>query len=117
MGARLFCCLIMHLTNIQEVKTSLQIMEYLKNHRVRNESMCLYICLMKYVATCLAEYCMVYVICKSDGIQDVIKDFVCLGCIIELDNLFASTNFTVEEIDASIETELFLDGKDEEIVI
>ena len=92
-------------------------MEYLKNHRVRNESMCLYICLMKYVATCLAEYCMVYVICKSDGIQDVIKDFVCLGCIIELDNLFASTNFTVEEIDASIETELFLDGKDEEIVI
>ena len=58
---------------------------------------------MKYFSTVIAELSMVWVITQPDLVTDVVKDFICLGFIIELDDLFATSGINQEDLDALIE--------------
>ena len=53
---------------------------------------------MKFVSTVYAEIAMIIVILEPDEVTDVIKDFIVLGFIIDLDDLFATTGVSKEEL-------------------
>ena len=82
--------------------------EYLKERNFNNRDMCYFIALGKFTSTILAEIGMIYVIVREDAIQDVIKDFICLGFIVELDDIFAVTSINVDVLNHIIDTELFI---------
>jgi hypothetical protein len=68
MGVRFACALIMHLTNLQEVATGLQMIKWLRrtDQEVYNSDMCYNVALMKLTSTLAAEFAMIFVICSED---------------------------------------------------
>lgn len=72
--------------------TSLQMMDFIRQNKFKNENVALTISLMKYVSTITAELAMVWVILNPEDITEVVKDFIVLGFVIELDDLFATSS-------------------------
>ena len=60
------------------------------------------IALMKMIAGIFVETILLVMISQSDNIEDIIKDFVALGFIIEIDN-FLARNIDSKNIDEQIE--------------
>ena len=60
------------------------------------------IALMKLVGGYITEIMNINLICSSTTIEDVVKDFISLGIIAEIDNLMA---FTVNQYNISEELE------------
>ena len=58
---------------------------------------------MKYISTITAELVMVWVILNPSEITETVKDFITLGFVIELDDLFASSSVSAQELEEVIE--------------
>ena len=91
--------------------------DFLSGKMFQNRDMCYIVAFLKFASTFLAELAMIYVICSEDEVQDVIKDFICLGFILELDNLFASTSISPDKLQTVVESELIIDQEDDENLI
>ena len=103
MCIRLSCAFILHLVMLTEINTSLSMLSFLKHQdedsAVGQYAMCYQIAIMKYVACVMTELINIVIICQSDNIQDIIKDFISLGFIIELDDLFAQSIVGKKELE------------------
>ena len=58
------------------------------------------IAVMKFTASIYAEIVLTLMISKTNEIDDIIKDFVALGFIVEIDNQFATNlkGYNVKDI-------------------
>ena len=94
-----------------EVKSALQMMSFLKYNRRKKffhrRLTAFFIVLMKLSAAVYIEILQLTMMSQQDNIEDIIKDFVVLGFIIELDN-FIAANIDTSRIEAKIKE---LDGK------
>ena len=86
----------MHMILHPEVKQSLTMLRYLmytrKRLHINRRCTNLIIPLMKMSASLFVEIVLIIMISQQDNVQDIIKDFVALGFIIEVDNIL-SANF------------------------
>lgn len=103
---RLMCGFVMHMIIHPEVKSSLQMMAFLKHNKQKRffhrRLSAFVISLMKMTAGIFVEVIQLLMISQQDNIEDIIKDFVALGFIIELDNILAK-NVSTQQYDAKIE--------------
>ena len=73
------------------------------------------IALMKFTAGFIVEFILIIMIASTDNIEDIIKDFVALGFIIELDNIIINNvkalriENLLEEINDPSNTELVIE--------
>lgn len=86
-------------------------MRYLKNHRPHNENYCIYVCLMKFLSSFLAELTMIYIVCNSGDIKALIQDFFQVEFLIQIDSLFCRTHYSAEEISTTIEKEIIINAE------
>ena len=69
-------------------------MEFVKrNHEkfIGSPNMAFFIAIMKFLVSLLAELINILIILQSDNNIDVVKDYIALGIIAELDNLMIQT--------------------------
>ena len=62
-----------------------------------------YIGLMKFLGGILCEFLNMYIICQSTTIVDVVKDYVAMGILAEIDNILISTLVSYEDTGNSLE--------------
>jgi len=53
-----------------------------------------------------------FIISKSDGISNIMKDYICLGFIIELDDLFALSFLSQETLNEMSEVKISYERKE-----
>lgn len=94
MCARLMCAFIMHLFIIPEVRQGLSIIRFLKYttkpEYLRGRFTNFLVAMMKLSSSLYCEVILTLMIAEVDSVSDIIKDFVALGFIIEIDNYFAN---------------------------
>ena len=90
---RLMCTFLMHLVIHPEVRQALSIMKYLKyspNARKSNlRLMNFKIASQKLFSAIYTEIILILMMSHVNDISDLIKDFVALGFIVEIDDQFA----------------------------
>lgn len=96
----------MHLVLHPEVRLALQMMSFLKYNRLavyfHRRFSAFLIALMKLAAGIYVEIVLLTLISKHASIENIIRDFVILGFIIELDN-FTARNIDTARVDEKIE--------------
>ena len=102
-GTRFVVAFVLHMMIIPELRVALQMYKYLR--RVTpdditraNHSRLLEIAFMKFTSAAVCEWVNVWIICQSETNQDIIKDFVCLGFIIEIDDIYAKAILAQSEL-------------------
>lgn len=99
-AVRLLSAFLMHLTILPEVKQAITIMKFLKytvdEQFVSHRRTTFIVALMKLVSAVYCELVLILMIAQVEDIRDILKDFVALGFIVQIDNMFAK-NF--ESID------------------
>jgi hypothetical protein len=117
MGVRLGCAYILHLMIVPELRVALQMMKYLRRLPPAsseaaisdfNKTLCWTVAFMKYMSSFLCEIVNILIICSSASNQDIIKDFVCLGFIIEVDDLFAKAIIKQDELSSVGDVKLWI---------
>lgn len=93
--SRLICAFILHLTVMEEVVTSLHALRFAYNNfkDFYGDSI-IYphlVMTMKLYGGLITELVNIQVIIRQKTIEDVMKDFIAFGVIMEIDNLLASS--------------------------
>lgn len=91
---RLMCSFIMHLFIHPELSMALQMMKFLnytqEQKYLQNRASCFIIALMKMLSALWCEMVLIILITMTDDIADIIKDFVALEFIVNIDDIFAA---------------------------
>lgn len=78
---------------IPEIRSALSMMKYIKNFRHKflrvNTLYPWFMALLKLLGGVLTELINIYIIIQAESIEDVVKDFIALGIIAEIDNLMS----------------------------
>lgn len=97
---RLLASFLMHLTIHPEVKQAITIMKFLKYTKdvefLSHRKTTFIVALMKLLSAFYCELVHIFMISQVEDIRDILKDYVALGFIVQIDNMFAK-NF--ESID------------------
>ena len=106
-AARLVCAFLLHLSIITEIKTAIGMMTYITHNADQFKIGTIFhpfcIALMKLIGGFITEIMNINLICQSTSIEDVVKDFIALGIIAEIDNLMAmSISFKGEQMSEQI---------------
>ena len=84
------CSFLMHLYIHPEVRSTLTIMRYLKfaNSKSQQEKRLqnFMVAILKFATAIYTEIILILMMAHLEDISDLIKDFVALGFIIEIDN-------------------------------
>lgn len=116
---RLMCSLLMHLFIHPELRQALSIIHFLKVTRdekyLKGRGMNFIIAMMKMVSAIYCEIILIIMISHVDDISDIIKDFVALGFIVEIDDMFAKNMkyYNVETVIDKFKQELEIENYDE----
>jgi hypothetical protein len=110
---RFLCAFVLHLMVLPEIKTGMQMYQYqrrLDHNKVPTviRSMIFDVTTMKILSAMMCEIVNTQIITTSETNEDIIKDFVVMGFIIEIDNLFAKALLTQEQIESITETKLYI---------
>ena len=100
--ARVICALILHVSLMPEIRCSLDLMSFCANNKDllrRNKGTCSYVniglpfllSLMKLIGGFITEIANIIVIVESSSAIFVVKDFIALGSIAEIDNMMYGT--------------------------
>jgi len=94
-AARLICTLVLHILILEEVKSSLHLMRFVKynfNKFTADQlARAFMVALMKMAGGLATEAINILVIVQSETIDDVVKDFIAFNIISEIDNLIIKT--------------------------
>lgn len=97
-GARLLCSILLHLQTIQEILEALSMMAFaIKNPQAfknNNIEWPMIAALFKIFGGFGCAAANVFLLMQSPDITNVIKDFVAVGIINEVDNVIATSRFT-----------------------
>ena len=92
---RLFCSFLLHILILREVQDAMQMLRFAKKLPTRFSdqrfSYPMLIGMFKMTGGLLCFITNIFVMLRSDNIEDVVKDFVALGIIAEIDDLMAQT--------------------------
>jgi len=92
---RLIGCFLMHLFILPDVRQALTLMAFMKYTQdplFRPSRMTNFlIALMKLLSALICQSVLILMMASSGSISDMIKDFVAIGFVVEIDNQFAST--------------------------
>lgn len=91
---RLICCVLLHMIIYQEVRTALRMLRYLKYVKTakggkRGRMINILLSLMQLTSPIVAEIVLILAIAKTPQLQMIIKSFVALGFVINIDNMFS----------------------------
>lgn len=103
---RLMCAFIMHLIIHPEVRDASLMVEFLMYNRrkiyMKKRAVSFIIAFMKFFSGIYVEMILISMIACNDNIEDIIKDFVALGFIIEMDN-YLGKNIDSKQLEELIE--------------
>lgn len=91
--ARLVCALLLHVQLIPEVRTAFGMMKYVTTNGsefkcgVNNLGAPFTIAVVKFFAVFLCEMLNLNLICTSTSVVDIVKDFVAIGVIADIDDI------------------------------
>lgn len=92
---RLIACFLMHLYILPDIKQALTIMEFLKFTQEREfEALKMTnfgIAFMKLFSALICQSVLIIMMSSTESISDMIKDFVAIGFVVEIDDSFASS--------------------------
>jgi hypothetical protein len=93
---RLICCLLLHMIILPEVRRALKLLRYLKYVKTaaggkRGRLINILLCLMQMGSPIFAEIVLILAVAKNPQLQMIIKSFVALGFVINIDNLFSES--------------------------
>jgi hypothetical protein len=113
---RLICCLLLHMIILPEVRRALKLLRYLKYVKTaaggkRGRMINILLCIMQMSSPIFAEMVLILAVAKNPELQMIIKSFVALGFVINIDNLF-SESFPKEIKDTAEDVVLKI-GKDQ----
>lgn len=93
-SVRLICAIILHVTLIPEARSAFSLLRYIKSNPdefLGGPYVPYIVAFMKYWVSLFAEVINIFIIVQSDNNIDVVKDYIALGIIAELDNLVLGT--------------------------
>ena len=93
-AARIICAMILHISIMPEVACSISLLKFAKYNPEAFYGSNLYpflICCMKLLGGLQTEWSNVMLMVESQAIEDVVKDFIALGIIAEIDDLMVSS--------------------------
>ena len=101
-GSRIACAFLLHLIIKPEISASLNLIQFQiqrnkqltsqqTRDRLLHEFWAFSMALMKLIGGMLTEYISMVIIVQSTSIDDVIKDFIALEIIANIDNIIAET--------------------------
>lgn len=100
------CAFIMHLIIHPEVRDASLMVEFLMYNRrkiyMKKRAVSFIIAFMKFFSGIYVEMILIIMIACNDNIEDIIKDFVALGFIIEMDN-YLGKNIDSKQLEELIE--------------
>lgn len=116
LAVRIICSLLLHLIIHGEVKQALSILRYLKYVKTakggkRGRFINILLCSMQMISPFFTEIVLILAISQTYRLSMIIKSFVALGFVIQIDNMF-SENFPEEIKSTSRDLELQI-GKDQ----
>lgn len=93
---RLICCLLLHMIILPEVRRALSLLRYLKYVKTaaggkRGRMINILLCIMQMSSPIFAEIVLILAVAKNPSLQMIIKSFVALGFVINIDNLFSES--------------------------
>ena len=103
--ARLICAVLLHMIIMPEVRGAFKLMNIAKNSPEAfkgSSSVAYYVCMLQIIAGFATEWCNMINIIDADNVIDVVKDFIALGIIAEIDNVML---LTVKHIEFEKEVE------------
>ena len=105
---RSICTILLHFQIEKEIRVALLMIKYFANHRslFDETNHPFYISLMKLFGALLTEIVNILLICKQTTIMDCVMNFIALGIICEIDNLYASSLKSLRIKDAVTEENL-----------
>ena len=91
---RLVCCILLHMHIYPEVRTALTMLRYLKYVKTakggkRGRVINILLCLMQFTSPIVAECVLILAIAKTPQLQMIIKSYVALGFVTNIDNMFS----------------------------
>lgn len=110
LAVRIICSLLLHLIIHGEVKQALSILRYLKYVKTakggkRGRFINILLCSMQMISPFFTEIVLILAISQTYRLSMIIKSFVALGFVIQIDNMF-SENFPEEIKSTSRDLEL-----------
>lgn len=117
---RLICCLLLHMIILPEVKQALSLLRYLKFAKTaaggkRGRMNNILLCIMQMLSPIFAEIVLILAVAKTSQLQMIIKSFVALGFVTNVDNQFAGA--FPDEIKATAAKIKLKIGKDQNSVL
>lgn len=91
--ARLICALLLHIQLIPEVRTAFGMMRFVITNGndfkcgINNLGTPFSIAVVKFFAVFLCEILNLNLICTSESVSDIVKDFVAIGVIADIDDI------------------------------
>jgi len=97
---RLICAIILHISIMPEVRSAVDMMRFLvkspEKFKNKNLVLAFSFCFIKYTSAVLTEFLNILKMAQADNIDDVVKDFIAFGIIVEIDNMILRTISRVE---------------------
>ncbi|CDW74572.1 UNKNOWN [Stylonychia lemnae] len=90
---RILCAALLHMQLEGELRQSLQMLNYarLMVFHSKYRIPMIIISLMQFLGAIGTEVINIFLICQQDSVQNVIMNFIALGVIAEIDNIYAGT--------------------------
>eukprot|EP00347_Sterkiella_histriomuscorum_P012935 403366655 len=96
--ARILCAALLHMQLEGEIRQSLQMLNYsrLMVYNTKYRYPMMIISLMQFLGAFGTEVVNIFLICQQNTVQDVIMNFIALGVIAEIDDIYANTLYNNE---------------------
>eukprot|EP00347_Sterkiella_histriomuscorum_P004136 403361618 len=96
--ARILCAALLHMQLEGEIRQSLQMLNYsrLMVYNTKYRYPMIIVSLMQFLGSFGTEVVNIFLICQQDTVQDVIMNFIALGVIAEIDDIYAGTLYNNE---------------------
>eukprot|EP00347_Sterkiella_histriomuscorum_P014457 403360793 len=90
---RILCSFVLHMRLQSEIYKSIQMFNYarLMVHYKDNRMTMLLIASMQLVGSFLTEFINIYLICAQNSVLDILINYIALGVIAEIDNIYAKS--------------------------
>ena len=90
LAIKVLCSIMLHLSLQPQVNFSLERMQYLIRHPENFEefAMPFCICFMKFLVEICQEFVCLAIVSTTNGLKDVVMDYIALGVISELDEIY-----------------------------
>lgn len=114
----MMCSFLMHLMMHPELKQAITIMKFLKYtdepRYLKHRFITFILAEMKLLSAICCEMVLIRMIAEVDDIRDIIKDFVALGFIVQIDNYFAQNieGFATSDLIGSYECQLIINQEE-----